>query len=904
MTQDASLDATVNRVVRIKRAPVYSCGGALLAGSGNITSPGFPAEYPQNALCHWTVEPMDLSRPVLLTFESFDIESDKECTYDSLTIIRNKAENSTYCNGNKAPTGGLVGRHFDLTFRSDGHAQRRGFLISYSPADNMQSAPVSPAALGTTWTQRPTGTTDDLPTTAHPEVSFTVSNKVTYTSKNDQVTTLGTRNDSHVSTTPSATQELLYTDETHTHYNTTSSVHPTTTHWPKHHTNNKVPTYMTNTPSVTRDTQQAVPDQSAQSIVNTSAWSTDATTVGTDASTDTPELGTVPSRMFTAKETIVGGIIIGIVPLSCAVTLLALYLRRTRERDTVAAIIQAITIMEEAIIEMEESVASEEEKDGVDQTDFPDELRDNGNSSPREPDTTSGDHEKNEDSQGHTDNEEGSSFAVTQPIAKDAAVETNNVAATSPEEWMSYHPISNKMKINVNHTKVDNTSPVAGTDQSEEETEQERIHTNGNAASSNGQNVTEGYRAVERATSREVSKGTESVKLGSPRRGDFTSTGTQTDACGSESQPGLAAHECVTDTVSTANGATAHISTAVPHGCATGSHQTEDKHERMNGGVVWVGDEENRDHHHNHWESALTMDRRCRHVHEAASMVQDQAFSTLQQVKELSSRFEDHEDELCRSSSLPSPMLHPQRHGKLSTSRLDMFDPLVRSNSDTSSSDTSLNCISFEDGSKLCKEWSFSTLPAQSRSRACDDPNKSGASNSEGPYDTPRRRRSRGYPDGKEDGLASKKLESPLPAKVYKRNVYTKTTVTDKVSLPNGDVEEHLTVSSEEDYTSSHGREDVSISIHHETTEIVEKYRTYDENLRTSTIERQSTVEKRSFSTCPKQASKVLRDGAAYGKDEKTSDQPGRKLNNNKQSSLPAEKSTTNKDVSSRSNSC
>ncbi|XP_078663160.1 uncharacterized protein LOC144906606 [Branchiostoma floridae x Branchiostoma belcheri] len=857
---EAAGPANLTRASRIKRAPLYSCGGALLAGWGNITSPDFPMEYPQHARCHWTVEPRDLSRAILLSFESFDVESDRVCSYDSLIVIRDKAENSTYCNGNEPPLEGLLGRHFDLTFRSDGYQQHnKGFLISYSPVDNLDSTTVSTVALGKTLAQRPTevlkGTTDEPPTTARLTGSmFMVTNKGTYTDRNGQPTTIYTRNDSNVpnTTVPFTTQQLLYTTRTPVLYNTTSPVFPTPTHWPKHHTNNTL--------SVTHYTHHAVHGQSTPYIQNVSTWITDAPTVASGVSTDrpgNPELSTVPSRMFTAKETIVGGIVIGLVPLSCAVVLLALYLRRTRERDSAAAIIQAITFMDETIIKMEESVASEEaENDDVQPPDSTGELR--GHTCTGGGDNTPDDMAKSVDTQpkpcqDHVSNGEASSPAVseTQPIAKDAVVQSAHTAATCSDEWMSYHPISNKMKINVKHEKVNNRSSLAGNDRPDE-TERERIQTNGQAASPNDQHRPEGDRAAVSPTPREELGGTTRDKAKTSRGAGHRSTGTQTD------HPGLTAHECV-DTLFIENGTTMpnSTSTTVPHCSLTGN--------------------------------ALALDRRCRHGNEGPLMLQEHAFSTLEQVKEMSRMFkDDEEDELCRCSSLPRPMLHSQPPGKLSTDKLGMFDSSLGRSNSSSSSDTSLNCLSFEDGSKLCREWSFSTIPLTSCKGACGGHNKCRVSNSEGLYGTPRRLSTRGYPDGKEDVL-SKKLDPPLTAKVYQRNVYTKTTVSDKVSLPNGDIEEHVTVSSEEDYTSltSHDsvEEDVSISIHHKTTEIVklfdggrgspevtelvDRYRTVDEKSR-STIERQTTTEKRSFPTSPKQGCSKARsdDGASTTLDQ------------------------------------
>ncbi|KAJ7357565.1 zymogen binding [Desmophyllum pertusum] len=63
------------------------CGGPLVAPSGNFTSPGFPANYPNNVECRWIIT-VPLGSTLMLNFRSFETE---RC-FDYVQILRGLRE--------------------------------------------------------------------------------------------------------------------------------------------------------------------------------------------------------------------------------------------------------------------------------------------------------------------------------------------------------------------------------------------------------------------------------------------------------------------------------------------------------------------------------------------------------------------------------------------------------------------------------------------------------------------------------------------------------------------------------------------------------------------------------------------------------------------------------------------
>ena len=66
------------------------CGGSYTAieDAQNITSPGYPANYPANSRCRWTIEAPEDSQ-ILLRVLSLNISSSDVSCYDSFIQMQN-----------------------------------------------------------------------------------------------------------------------------------------------------------------------------------------------------------------------------------------------------------------------------------------------------------------------------------------------------------------------------------------------------------------------------------------------------------------------------------------------------------------------------------------------------------------------------------------------------------------------------------------------------------------------------------------------------------------------------------------------------------------------------------------------------------------------------------------------
>jgi len=70
-----------------------ACGGQLTEETGNVTSPGYPDDYPGNANCTWTIRAPE-SYLILLHFNIFQLEYDSYCNKDYLEIYDDSSINS------------------------------------------------------------------------------------------------------------------------------------------------------------------------------------------------------------------------------------------------------------------------------------------------------------------------------------------------------------------------------------------------------------------------------------------------------------------------------------------------------------------------------------------------------------------------------------------------------------------------------------------------------------------------------------------------------------------------------------------------------------------------------------------------------------------------------------------
>ena len=61
------------------------CGGELSGLGGEIVSPGYPNNYPNNSICVWTINGRGGDR-IRLTFTDFALEDSPDCQLDSLEV--------------------------------------------------------------------------------------------------------------------------------------------------------------------------------------------------------------------------------------------------------------------------------------------------------------------------------------------------------------------------------------------------------------------------------------------------------------------------------------------------------------------------------------------------------------------------------------------------------------------------------------------------------------------------------------------------------------------------------------------------------------------------------------------------------------------------------------------------
>uniref|UniRef100_A0A8C3I7Z9 Cubilin n=1 Tax=Chrysemys picta bellii TaxID=8478 RepID=A0A8C3I7Z9_CHRPI len=107
-----------------------ACGETLTGPEGTITSPGHPIIYPHGVKCAWTisVQPRHLIR---LTFTSFNLEFDYNCTRDYLEV---------YDNGTVTRLGRYCGRSIPPSLTSSGNIMMLYFVTNHNIASEGFSA--------------------------------------------------------------------------------------------------------------------------------------------------------------------------------------------------------------------------------------------------------------------------------------------------------------------------------------------------------------------------------------------------------------------------------------------------------------------------------------------------------------------------------------------------------------------------------------------------------------------------------------------------------------------------------------------------------------------------------------------------------------------------------------------
>ncbi|XP_034489715.1 cubilin homolog [Drosophila innubila] len=109
------------------------CGSAYNALSGRFTTPYYPASYPVNIECEWTLNASD-GNSLSLTIESFDLELSDGCNNDYLEVREESSRGTligVYC-GTQLPPAIKSKGSIWMKFKSNDDVVGAGFMASYN----------------------------------------------------------------------------------------------------------------------------------------------------------------------------------------------------------------------------------------------------------------------------------------------------------------------------------------------------------------------------------------------------------------------------------------------------------------------------------------------------------------------------------------------------------------------------------------------------------------------------------------------------------------------------------------------------------------------------------------------------------------------------------------------------
>ncbi|CAH3106170.1 unnamed protein product, partial [Porites lobata] len=127
--------------------PSNGCGAVV---NNSLKSPGFPNKYPSRMDCIYLVPiPKDMTMKVI--FEKFSMEyTDKDCSFDFLKITNENNEvPGLHCGQKNGHVVLVTGEVVLMTFHSDAHYEREGFLLQFTPVPHVPPKVVLPAPVVT-----------------------------------------------------------------------------------------------------------------------------------------------------------------------------------------------------------------------------------------------------------------------------------------------------------------------------------------------------------------------------------------------------------------------------------------------------------------------------------------------------------------------------------------------------------------------------------------------------------------------------------------------------------------------------------------------------------------------------------------------------------------------------------
>ncbi|XP_074605930.1 uncharacterized protein LOC141858962 isoform X2 [Acropora palmata] len=110
------------------------CGKLLGSSEGQLTSPGYPGEYPPSTTCKWLISLSQDYQEIRFTFNSVFLEEDRNCVYDYIAVydVLENQVGERYCGSITRPINKHVrGNVAVVIFRSDSTNNKKGFSLSY-----------------------------------------------------------------------------------------------------------------------------------------------------------------------------------------------------------------------------------------------------------------------------------------------------------------------------------------------------------------------------------------------------------------------------------------------------------------------------------------------------------------------------------------------------------------------------------------------------------------------------------------------------------------------------------------------------------------------------------------------------------------------------------------------------
>ncbi|XP_064190205.1 cubilin [Anguilla rostrata] len=113
------------------------CGGIVTAPSGEIHSPGYPNNYPNNVDCSWVIN-VDDGHRVLFNFTLLEIEPHSSCLWDYVAVYDGPSQDSPLlgrvCGFSRPDPITSTQRSIYVRFRSDSSRNHKGFSARFSEA--------------------------------------------------------------------------------------------------------------------------------------------------------------------------------------------------------------------------------------------------------------------------------------------------------------------------------------------------------------------------------------------------------------------------------------------------------------------------------------------------------------------------------------------------------------------------------------------------------------------------------------------------------------------------------------------------------------------------------------------------------------------------------------------------